>query len=812
MNKYIKYLLVIISAFFFLESGVMGATIIETTKEDNYDTINEGSMIIGVTKFDSNVVLTASRVAKAGANDATLYAKKNNGVDGYEVPTIYVYYGVGGWYELDENNNASMVSDESLIDKLSKQEIYYVNNVEKNIDIDLNGINVDEERLPNGVSLKDNKLLVKATLNSFTVYTKDNKEVSYINNSGMFVINYGVCYTTSNGYITDYSDKCISDVILPEEINGEKIIGVKENAFSNKGITSVEISKNIMHLENNAFSNNDLKSVVIKDKYDKTDFTTYGNQVFGDFAEEKIIYDNDLTNLLKLFNAENKVKVRKGLSLEKWYIVTALMHNETKRLNIEVNKNYGYGDAPTTYVYDSKEYNFSLCYDSYCAGENLGDNEFILELYKDNKTVSKKITYEVEEVTVDSKVDEKVKNATKEIENYLKSTNEAFINGNYNTDLFDEKEVEKILSNNNLYGEYVGGGESGINTPLEINQKISLMNEAETFFLLMNDDVVIEKEYGIKHYYNISYDATNIEGEYVNISEKIDAAIKEFDEEIKLKDYEIIMHGDLKYNAYVTKDKERNFITHYYVSIVDANTNNSWTITVEEKEEEPLTVVTYNSIHNGVSVKNIHYEYYPSISFDDYDTTVEFKEAAIEKLANKIGVSDFSDYNINMNLQQPTTCKEVEGNYECKYEPDSNGIYEYHYIVYLYPKAGEVDGKLITYSINLYKYLDYEIINNETGAYEVEIDPNNYVGKADEYKNEAIKTFANKNNITDYEVLFGIENYYFSIKDLETGTFTRYNEPVNSDSTNIFMTYQVKDYSKDKTWAVYVPYNGVIYN
>ena len=174
MKKYIKYLIVLVATFFFLESSVMATTIIETTKNDDYYTILEGSMIIGATKFDSDVVLTASRVAKAGANDATLYAKKNNGVDGYEAPTIYVYYGVGGWYELDEDNNAIMITDDDLIEALSTQEIYYVNNVEKKIDVSLDGIAINEEKLPDGVLLQDDKLLVNATLDFFTVYTTNN--------------------------------------------------------------------------------------------------------------------------------------------------------------------------------------------------------------------------------------------------------------------------------------------------------------------------------------------------------------------------------------------------------------------------------------------------------------------------------------------------------------------------------------------------------------------------------------------------------------------------------------------------------------
>ncbi len=810
MKKYIKYLFALVAAFFFLGNTVMATTIIETTKDDNYDTINEGSMIIGVTKFDSNVVLTASRVAKAGANDAALYAKKNNNVDDYTAPNIYVYYGVGGWYELDEDNNASMINDDELLSKLSKQEIYYVNNVEKKIDIELNGIEVDETKLPKGVSLKDGKLLANATLNEFTIYTTDNKEVNYINDNGSFIVNNAVCYVTSNGYITDYNDKCISDVEVPKEVNGEQIIGVKRGAFNNKGITSVIINENIIHLEDNAFANNTLTSVVIKDKYDKTDFATYGNNVFGDFEEDKIVYDNDLTRLLKLFNDENKVKVKTGLALEKWDIAAVIMHNETERLNIKENDIPSYaGDGMPTYVYDSKLYDISLCYGDYCE-ENLNDNEMKLNigLADKNKIVSKKITYEIEEVDVDSNVEDKINNASKEIEEYLASANESFVSGNYNTDLFDEKEALKIISNNNLYGLYMGGGDGEMSTPLEVTDKISIENEGSSLFMLISDGVVVESSFDVRYYGGIWYDATNIEGEYASIDEKIDAAIKEFEKETNINNYLINMNGDLKYYLNIIKDKNGNIVTRYSVTIIDENTSNCWVIEIDEKEEDPIIVNTSNfKDESGNIIKVTSYEFYPSISFEDYNTTEEFKNAAIEKLASKVGVDDFSDYYINFNLQPGTSCEQVDGKYECKYEPNEDGIYEYHYVVSLYPET--VDGKLPTYTIHLYKYLDYEIINNDTGLYEVEIDPNNFVGKAEEYKNEVINKFVTKNDITDYEISYS-DGYY--LKDEKTNEFTKYEGIVDSNTTNVYDSLRIIDHSINKLWIVLYPHSSVIYN
>lgn len=102
----------------------------ETTNiNDEYDTIERNTTIIGVTKFSPNEIITASKAAQAGANDALVYMNKYDTNVGYESPNIYIYYGeVGGWYSLDENNTTTYIADST---KLEEMNIYFVDNIKK---------------------------------------------------------------------------------------------------------------------------------------------------------------------------------------------------------------------------------------------------------------------------------------------------------------------------------------------------------------------------------------------------------------------------------------------------------------------------------------------------------------------------------------------------------------------------------------------------------------------------------------------------------------------------------------------------------
>ena len=116
--KKMKKLFILI---FFLFINVVNATTIKETliKGDGYDTILPNTFIIGVTKFSGDEVITASKAATAGANDAMIYALKNGTTKGYQPPTIYYYVDANvGWFKFDSNNIATPVTDRETLEKL----------------------------------------------------------------------------------------------------------------------------------------------------------------------------------------------------------------------------------------------------------------------------------------------------------------------------------------------------------------------------------------------------------------------------------------------------------------------------------------------------------------------------------------------------------------------------------------------------------------------------------------------------------------------------------------------------------------------
>ena len=110
MKKITK--LLIISCILCINT-VSATTIKETTEQDEYDTIEPNTFIIGVTKFRGDEVITASKASPAGVNDVITYIENNNIADGYQSPVIYLYLGKDiGWFEIDQNNQGRVIEDE----------------------------------------------------------------------------------------------------------------------------------------------------------------------------------------------------------------------------------------------------------------------------------------------------------------------------------------------------------------------------------------------------------------------------------------------------------------------------------------------------------------------------------------------------------------------------------------------------------------------------------------------------------------------------------------------------------------------------
>lgn len=161
--------------------SVSALTITESVNaNDEFDTLSEGTTVIGITKFEPDVVITALRASKATYNDVTF----NFGSEDYEGVEIY-YLLLDSWYKIDEDNNASLVEDDELIEKLNELDIYYVNNKEKTIEVDYS-IQLDENyelefetdnNKNNDIKYENGKLMIPATVKKVEVFVK-NKETN----------------------------------------------------------------------------------------------------------------------------------------------------------------------------------------------------------------------------------------------------------------------------------------------------------------------------------------------------------------------------------------------------------------------------------------------------------------------------------------------------------------------------------------------------------------------------------------------------------------------------------------------------------
>ena len=335
MKKYIKLVILL----FFLSIKVIYATTIKETliKGDGYDTILPNTFIIGVTKFSGDEVITASKAATAGANDAMIYALKHGTTRGYRPPTIYYYVDANvGWFQFDSNNVASAVTDSETLNMLSNLEIYYVNNVEKKIDVAYHGDDIDLDSLEDGVEYKDGFFYVNASTSQFSATTLSGNEVSFIKdaNTSKFMEDNSSCYDFSNGVILNYDASCGSEVTIPSLINGESVTGIGENAFNGKNLTEVVIPSSVVAIGNNAFFNNDNLTVITLDgKYDNTDFTSLNDNAFP--ANVTVDYSNELTRAMKTLPSEYVIPVYSDIDTDHTDMIPLITNEIFKEINTE---------------------------------------------------------------------------------------------------------------------------------------------------------------------------------------------------------------------------------------------------------------------------------------------------------------------------------------------------------------------------------------------------------------------------------------------------------------------------------------------
>ena len=269
--------IVLLNAFILLVllfsiDNVNALTIKETVdNNDKYDTISDGSIIIGITRFEPTVVLTGVRVSKATYNDVMF----NYGTPNYNGVNIY-YYLSGDWYQLDDANSVSVLEEsDPMVEKLNNSDIYYVNNNEKILEIPYSKnldagyelvFKTNNSKKDKDVKFVDGKILLPATINNVDVYIKNKS-------------------SNVEEIVDSFSKNNSNDTVL------------EKTSHLNLSETIEEKSNNLISTYYNKYSKDDLLTEVDDDVY----YVTLGDYVGAENPSElkigEIAYDNSAKKL-----------------------------------------------------------------------------------------------------------------------------------------------------------------------------------------------------------------------------------------------------------------------------------------------------------------------------------------------------------------------------------------------------------------------------------------------------------------------------------------------------------------------------------
>lgn len=154
----------------------------ESIKESVTD-YEEPVFILGSTRLDSSVVISAEEVMKAGFNEALVQSAEGKDIyslDYNYTPEVYYYNPeFNEWYEIagEEKTKLTEIEVQMIEENL---DIYYVNNNMKTVEYEYSGT-VDEGSLSDGVTYENGKFLVPAIVPSFN-FESNGKEIDVVVN------------------------------------------------------------------------------------------------------------------------------------------------------------------------------------------------------------------------------------------------------------------------------------------------------------------------------------------------------------------------------------------------------------------------------------------------------------------------------------------------------------------------------------------------------------------------------------------------------------------------------------------------------
>ena len=214
----------------------------EAIKEDA-SLFNSDIYVIGSTKFDSNFIITASRAAMAGADEAIIQERiyGNFNFNSSDIKTYYYCALDNTWSEIEENGSGLRQLTATEVQKLTQNlNLFFVNNKEKTIEVPFTGTVDENSIISYGMSgeavVSSDKIIVPATwINGF----------EFTSNGILVEVKLGTI--DSEGNLQENNTPIVAKqpeftLTLPEQIYvGKKFeftLEVKANAFAGKDMTS----------------------------------------------------------------------------------------------------------------------------------------------------------------------------------------------------------------------------------------------------------------------------------------------------------------------------------------------------------------------------------------------------------------------------------------------------------------------------------------------------------------------------------------------------------------------------------------------
>ena len=174
------------------------------------------------------------------------------------------------------------------------------------------------------------------------IYNKDGDETERTVSNDVSLSEAKKCFkveeTNGTYSIKDYDTACGKEVDVPSSIDGKIVTIIDENAFRNKGITSVNLYYGITELKNGAFQNNNITKLKLSSSIHTIgDYAFYGNKL------ESVQFPEGLKTIQSWAFAYNRL-TQISFSKTLTYIGSYAFYGN-RLTSIELNSNPGIGGA-----------------------------------------------------------------------------------------------------------------------------------------------------------------------------------------------------------------------------------------------------------------------------------------------------------------------------------------------------------------------------------------------------------------------------------------------------------------------------------